>query len=99
MNSITVKVIILLSAISAYSMSRHKLSKLVSSIFSALSPHDIAMSSVAIENSVVINTQNGRIRGYLDKTLLKKRDFFSFRGIPFAEAPVGHRRFKVMREA
>lgn len=38
--------------------------------------------------SAIIETQNGRIQGY------EKKDFTSFQGIPYAEAPIGDRRWE-----
>lgn len=43
----------------------------------------------------VVTTESGRIRGYKLETLLDKRQFYSFKGIPFAKSPIGERRFKV----
>lgn len=43
-----------------------------------------------------IETHNGLIRGIPSKTLLKNIDYFAFRGIPYAEAPIGELRFKVI---
>lgn len=43
-----------------------------------------------------VETKNGAVRGFLDKTLIKEKPFFSFRGIPFAEPPIGELRFKVL---
>lgn len=42
-----------------------------------------------------ITTNSGRIRGIQNRTLLEKIPYFSFRGIPFAEPPIGDLRFKV----
>lgn len=49
------------------------------------------------ENDIycTINTKSGRIRGKQNQTLFEKIPYFSFRGIPFAEAPIGKLRFKV----
>lgn len=44
----------------------------------------------------VVTTESGRIRGYAMETLLEKRPFHSFKGIPFAKSPIGERRFKVI---
>lgn len=43
----------------------------------------------------IVETRNGRIRGKLNRTLLEKRLFYSYRGIPFAKPPVDELRFKV----
>lgn len=43
----------------------------------------------------IVETENGSIRGIRMNTLLQKRDYFSFRGIRYAEPPVGELRFKV----
>lgn len=42
-----------------------------------------------------INTNSGRIRGKQNQTLFDKIPYFSFRGIPFAQPPIGDLRFKV----
>lgn len=46
----------------------------------------------------IVNTENGRVRGYTSKTLLKQKEIVSFTGIPFAQPPVGLLRFEVFRE-
>lgn len=54
---------------------------------------------VAQENSsdefCLVNTRSGPIRGKLYHTQFEKLPFYSFRGIPFGEAPIGNLRFKV----
>lgn len=51
------------------------------------------------EGNVVINqivhTDSGPVRGKLDETILQKTNYYSFKGIPYAEVPVGDLRFKV----
>lgn len=42
-----------------------------------------------------VETKNGQIRGIRLKTLLQNMDYFAFRGIPYAEKPIGELRFKV----
>lgn len=37
-----------------------------------------------------------RILGQTEQTIYENRTFMAFRGVPFAEAPVGHLRFKVI---
>lgn len=44
-----------------------------------------------------VETKNGLIRGIKLKTLLKSREYFAFKGIPYAEKPIGELRFKVSR--
>lgn len=43
----------------------------------------------------VVETKSGQVRGIRETSFLKNVDFYSFRGIPYAEAPVGELRFKV----
>lgn len=43
----------------------------------------------------VVDTNSGQIRGIRESSFLKKVDFYSFRGIPYARAPIGQLRFKV----
>lgn len=43
----------------------------------------------------VIETNDGSVRGLRKTTFLKKVDFYSFKGIPFAKPPIGDLRFKV----
>ncbi|XP_037035581.1 venom carboxylesterase-6-like isoform X3 [Bradysia coprophila] len=42
----------------------------------------------------VVNTERGRVRGCISKTLLEQRPIVSFTGIPYAQPPVGNRRFE-----
>lgn len=42
-----------------------------------------------------VETQNGQIRGVRQTTLIKKFDYFAFKGIPYAKSPTGQLRFKV----
>lgn len=74
--------------------SSNKLTQVKSNSLS-MSISNNAMSSAANENSIIVDTENGRIRGYTQKSFFKERAFHSFKGIPFAEAPVDERRFKV----
>lgn len=43
----------------------------------------------------VIETNDGKVRGVRQKTLLQNVDFYSFKGIPYAKSPTGELRFKV----
>ncbi|XP_063540341.1 esterase E4-like [Cydia strobilella] len=45
------------------------------------------------ENNVEVILKQGVLSGTLDKTLLKKRDYYAFRGIPYAEPPIRALRF------
>lgn len=42
-----------------------------------------------------VKTNTGAVRGIRDRTLLNKIDYYSFKGIPYAKAPIGDLRFKV----
>lgn len=46
-------------------------------------------------DTVLVKTQYGILRGYLNYTLYENRTFYSFRGIPYAKPPLGKLRFKV----
>lgn len=57
-----------------------------------------AVGSNEVENDdefCTIETENGRVHGKQNRTLLEKKPFYSFRGISFAKPPLGHLRFKV----
>lgn len=43
----------------------------------------------------VVETSNGKVRGIRRTTLIKKVDFYSFIGIPYAKIPTGELRFRV----
>lgn len=47
------------------------------------------------EEFCIVETNSGQIRGKLNQTLFEKKPYYSFRGIPFAKAPIGNLRFKV----
>nr|XP_023018363.1 venom carboxylesterase-6-like [Leptinotarsa decemlineata] len=42
----------------------------------------------------IITLPNGKIRGYVSKTLGKQQPFFAYKGIPYAVPPIGNLRFK-----
>lgn len=44
-------------------------------------------------NDLVINTEGGQVRGIEERTSLLGDRYFSWKGIPFAEPPVGNLRF------
>lgn len=54
-----------------------------------------AISSAAPDQYRIVETKYGQIRGLKRTTLLEKVDYYAFRGIPYAKAPIGPRRFKV----
>lgn len=45
--------------------------------------------------SPIVSTKTGAVIGKVLKSRLN-RDFFAFRGIPYAEAPINEQRFKVL---
>ena len=47
------------------------------------------------EVTVTVNTVNGQVRGHREYTLFDHKLFYSFKGIPYAQPPVGSLRFKV----
>lgn len=49
----------------------------------------------ALSNLITVSTECGRIQGTTEKTLLDRREFYSFKGIPYAKPPIGSLRFKV----
>lgn len=46
-------------------------------------------------DSTIVNTPSGSLKGSFLQTWTNKK-FYSFRGVPFAEPPVGNLRFKVL---
>lgn len=44
-----------------------------------------------------IQTHSGAIRGVKQYTLFRNVSYYSFRGVPYAEKPIGNLRFKVRR--
>lgn len=49
---------------------------------------------VLAEEKPIVKTKNGLIRG-IYKRSNNGREFTAFEGIPYAEPPIGNRRFKV----
>lgn len=43
----------------------------------------------------IATTEYGEVQGILKTTLLNDVDYYAFKGIPYAESPVGKLRFKV----
>ncbi len=42
-----------------------------------------------------VKTENGEVRGTIEFTLLEQRQFYAFKGIPYAKPTVGQLKFKV----
>lgn len=59
-------------------------------IFSSARAHD----NKKYNDNPIVNTPSGRLKGSLLYSWTNKR-IYSFRGVPFAEPPVGNLRFKV----
>lgn len=55
----------------------------------------IATATGHADNTIIVRTGNGEIRGGVLNTLLIKRPFHSFKGIPYAKPPIGDLRYKV----
>ena len=47
----------------------------------------------------VVQTTDGLVRGKIATTIIENREFYEFKGIPFAKPPVGNLRFKVSFES
>lgn len=46
-------------------------------------------------NFKVIEIENGSVRGKKKLTIFEKKAYYSFKGIPYGQAPIGELRFKV----
>ena len=51
-------------------------------------------TSIAPDEQIV-STKDGLVRGLKETTIVESREFYSFKGIPFAKPPIGNLRFKV----
>lgn len=49
----------------------------------------------AMNNTITVDTECGRVRGKQELTLFIEKPFYSFKGIPYAKPPVAQLRFKV----
>ena len=47
------------------------------------------------EITVTVNTTNGQVRGHRAYTIFDQKLFYSFKGIPYGQPPLGNLRFKV----
>ena len=54
-----------------------------------------AINSRVDEVTVTVNTRNGQVRGHRAYTIFEQKLFYTFKGIPYAQPPVGGLRFKV----
>lgn len=55
----------------------------------------LAVAIAVADEYRTVNTKYGPIRGVRKTSLLKKIDFYSFKGIPYAKPPIDDLRFKV----
>ncbi|KAF9819060.1 hypothetical protein SFRURICE_000725 [Spodoptera frugiperda] len=53
-----------------------------------------AIKQCVCEETIEVGLKQGVVVGKVEKTILKKQDFYTFKGIPFAETPVGELRFQ-----
>ena len=56
---------------------------------------DVSSACVGDELTKIVCTANGRVRGHRAHTFFGNKRFYAFKGIPYAEPPVGALRFKV----
>ena len=70
-------------------------------MFALALPLLMAMSNGVNSNADVIEVdiESGRIRGKRSLTLFNEKPYYSFRGIPYAQAPIKDLRFKVSTKA
>lgn len=52
-------------------------------------------NNVFCEENPIVETKHGQIAGKVSKTLFKNVDYYGFKGIPFAEPPLGELKFMV----
>lgn len=65
-------------------------------VISVLSrPADAESDSTEEDESSVVETESGRVRGRKNYTLFESKGFYAFKGIPYGRAPVEELRFKV----
>ena len=43
----------------------------------------------------IVQTKNGKVQGKKLVTILEQNEYYAFKGIPFAQPPIGNLRFKV----
>lgn len=66
-------------------------------ILSARANGDGESSEEAENESSIVETESGRVRGKKNYTLIDSKAFYAFKGIPYARAPVDELRFKVIK--
>lgn len=55
----------------------------------------VLISQCLCDETIEVSLKQGVVFGKVEKTLMKNEKYFSFKGIPFAEPPVGELRFLV----
>nr|QYA71948.1 carboxylesterase [Anoplophora glabripennis]QYA72000.1 carboxylesterase [Anoplophora glabripennis] len=55
--------------------------------------HILVLQNEAKENDLVVTIKNGKVMGGKNTTVDNKKTYYSFRGIPYAEPPLGDLRF------
>ncbi len=55
----------------------------------------IVPTAISDDVNTIVETNSGPVRGKLFETLFDRRPYYAFKGIPYAEPPVGKLRFKV----
>lgn len=55
----------------------------------------VGINGIFCDDIKVVNTNDGDVRGLRKTTIRKNVDYYSFKGIPYAEAPIGELRLKV----
>lgn len=76
----------------------HQLSIIISIVIVIMM---VVVSSTAADGDggnggvIEVNTRSGPVRGYLRRSLFGEREYFAFKGVPYAEPPVDELRFKV----
>lgn len=55
----------------------------------------LTLSVYCLNDSQIVQTSSGPIRGHLKTTYRNKVKFYSYRGIPYAQSPVDDLRFRV----
>lgn len=56
---------------------------------------DFKQINYEINETIVVITDNGVVRGKKVKTLYDEKPYYAFKGIPYGKPPIGELRFKV----